>query len=68
MKDLIATTRANRRRYYLKQKIKNDLDVNTRKKQVSLTPNIVDSLTFQKKKWLTELGERFGYNLQYSMV
>jgi hypothetical protein len=66
MKDLIATTRANRRRYYLKQKLKDVFQVDTRKKQVNI-PVLIPEISNQKKVWLLELGNHFGYNLQYTM-
>jgi hypothetical protein len=67
MKDLIATTKANRRRYYLEQKLKDVFNVNTRKKQVSV-PMFSTAIPGQKTKWLNELGQTFGYNIQYSIV
>lgn len=66
MKDLIATTRANRRRYYLKQKLKDVLNVNARSKQVNI-PASTPHISNQERKWLYELGDRFGYNLQYGI-
>jgi hypothetical protein len=67
MKDLKATTRANRRRYYLKQKLKDVFNVDTRQKQVDM-PAITVPVSAQKRKWLNELGEKFGYNLQYEIA
>ncbi|MBO9671988.1 MAG: hypothetical protein J7577_00980 [Sphingobacteriaceae bacterium] len=67
MKDLKATTRANRRRYYLKQKLKDVFNVDTRQKQVDI-PATAPQLSKQKSKWLNELGERFGYNLQIGVI
>jgi len=66
MKDLKATTRANRRRYYLKQKLKDVFNVDTRQKQIEI-PVFTVPLSAQKRKWLNELGEKFGYNLQVSL-
>lgn len=67
MKALEATTRANRRRYYLKQKLKDVFNVDTRKKQVDI-PMFTVPVSAQKRKWLNELGEKFGYNLQYGIA
>jgi len=67
MKTKEATTRANNRRYYLKQKLKDVFNVNTRSKQVDI-PVFSVPVSAQKRKWLNELGEKFGYNLQTAIV
>lgn len=67
MKALKSTTKANRRRYYLKQKLKDVFNVDTRQKQVDI-PVFTVPVSAQKRKWLNELGEKFGYNLQYGIV
>lgn len=67
MKTKEATTKANRRRYYLKQKLKDVFNVDTRQKQVDI-PSVTVAVSAQKRKWLNELGEKFGYNLQYGIA
>ncbi len=57
----------NRRRYYLKQRLKKTFNVDTRLKQVEI-PTVEQSLSNQQKIWLNELGNKFGYNLQYGIA
>jgi hypothetical protein len=66
MRDKEMLAKQNRRRYYLKQRLKNNFKIDTRQKQVEIS-SVEQSLSNQQKIWLSELGNKFGYNLQYKI-
>jgi recombinational DNA repair ATPase RecF len=56
------------RKYYLKQKLKDVLTVSTSQRQVIITDEILNNLDEKKQKYLFELRDHFGYNLQFTMI
>lgn len=56
------------RKYYLKQKLKGVLTVSTSQRQVIITDEILSKLDEKKQKYLFELRDNFGYNLQFTMI
>ena len=56
------------RKYYLKQKLKDVLTVSTSQRQVIITDEILSKLDEKKQKYLFELRDNFGYNLQFTMI
>lgn len=53
------------RRYFLHKKLKGFLVVNSRRKEVIVSDELISSLSEDVSKFLFELRDKFGYNLQY---
>lgn len=56
------------RKYYLKQRLKDVLNVKTSQKEVVINEELINSLDDKKKSYLFELRDKFGYNLQFTML
>lgn len=65
MKSLL-NKKDHQRRYYLHSKIKQSYLANTRGREVSVPANEVDEA--KCNKYINELIDRFGYNIQISIV
>lgn len=57
----------NSRKYYLKQKLKKYINVSTTNRQVNISDAILDKMDEKAKRYLFELRDKFGYNLQYTI-
>lgn len=62
------STKQQRRRYALHRHIRKFTTADAHNRQVNVTQAMYDSLTSKQRAWVCELRDRFGYNIQLTLV